>query len=62
MELDDGEFSCSSADMNSYGRSITDSPGKAHGTGKNSFGIAVDAIFTDVLHILLLSRFPGAHQ
>lgn len=61
MELGGGEFSGSSADMNSYGRSITDT-GKAHSTGKNSFGVAADAIFTDVLHILLLSRFPGAHQ
>lgn len=54
------QFSCSSADMNSHNRTITDGRGKAHHTSKNSFGVAVDAIFTDVLHILLLSLFPGS--
>lgn len=54
------QFSCSSADMNSRNRTIADCLSKAHNTRKNSFGVAVDAIFTDVLHILLLSLFPGS--
>lgn len=54
------QFPCSSANMNSPNRTITNGLGKAHNTRKSSFGVAVDAIFTDVLHILLLSLFPGS--
>lgn len=54
------QFSCSSVDMNSHNITTTDGLGKAHNTRKNSFGVAVDAIFADVLHIPLLSLFPGS--